>query len=77
VTEDQRQRLARLTPGDQWFKPGRVRGRRGIAQQCRRRDAVRMRQQQPCLQQGIVDTRPPQPLSGETDRGSNRVAQAA
>ena len=42
-----------------------------------RRDAVRMGQQQPCLQPGIVDARPPQPLGGEIDRAANRVVQAA
>ncbi len=36
-----------------------------------------MRQQQPCLQSGIVDARLPQPLGGEVDRTANREVQAA
>ena len=77
MADDQRQRFVRLAPSDQRREAGHVRRRGGIAQQSLRRDAVRMGQQQPCLQPGIVDARPPQPLGGEVDRAANRVVQAA
>ncbi len=77
VAHDQRQRFVRLTPSDQRREARHVRRRRGIAQQSLCRDAVRMGQQQTCLQPGIVDARPPQPLGGAIDRAANREAQAA
>jgi hypothetical protein len=77
VADDQRQRFVRLTPSDQGREVRHVRRRGGIAQQCLGRDAVRVGQQQPCLQPGIVDARPPQPIGGEVDRVANREVQAA
>ena len=77
MAHDQRQRFVRLAPRDQRHEAGHVRRRRGIAQQSLRRDAVRMGQQQPCLQPGVVDAGAAQPFGGAIDRVANREDQAA
>jgi hypothetical protein len=65
----------RRAPGDQALKAGGIDGTARIAQQGRRRDAERMRKQQPCVETRVVDPSLTQSRGGLIESVVNREGQ--
>jgi hypothetical protein len=65
----------RRAPGDQALEAGGIDGTGRITQQSRRRDAERMRKQQPCVETRVVDPGLTQSRGGLIESVVNRESQ--